>query len=100
MLALAGVPMLMLPNHVEQLMVAHAVGRAGLGRGMIGKLDDKNILRVISHILTEQQYRIKAAALAKKYADFKPDALTEHIADKIMTLVPQKPKKKKPAKRR
>ena len=99
-LALAGVPMLMFPNHIEQLMFARAVGRAGLGRGMIGKLSENDILKTIGHILTEPQYKARAAALAKKYDDFDTGSLAERIAGDIAALVPNKPKKKRAAKKK
>lgn len=85
-LALAGVPALMLPNHIEQMMFARAVGRAGLGRGLVGHLGEKDVLRTIGYILTEPQFRDKARAFAAKYRNFDPDALPGRIADRIAAL--------------
>lgn len=94
-LALAGVPMLMLPNHIEQMMFARAIGRAGLGRGLAGKPGEKDILQMIGHMLTQPQYGEKARALALKYRDFDPAALAERIAGEIAALAPGKNRDKK-----
>lgn len=82
-LALAGVPMLMLPGHVEQLMFARAVGRTGAGRGLVGRYGGRDILKLMGVMLTDLQFRENAKALARKYASFSPADLAVRIADEI-----------------
>lgn len=85
-LAKAGVPALMLPNHIEQMMFARAIGRAGLGRGLAGEIGVKDILRTIGQLLTDPQYRQNAQSFAAKYESFDPAILAVRIADRIMSL--------------
>lgn len=81
---LAGVPLLMLPGHIEQLVLARVIARNGMGLGMTGGFAAGDILQSVQRILTDSRYRTAARALQAKYQDLNPDQIGDHVADEIM----------------
>lgn len=82
--ALAGVPMLMLPLHVEQIMSARAVGRTGMGLSLLGPATPDDVSRKIGQILSDKKFQEAAKALAQKYTKSSPEATARNIVQKIM----------------
>lgn len=83
---LAGVPVLMLPGHIEQLMQARVIARNGMGLGMSGGFAAGDVLQTVQRILADSRYRNAARALQAKYRDLNPDRIADRLADEIMTL--------------
>lgn len=81
--AMAGVPMLMLPLHVEQLMFARAVGRAGIGRALVGKVEPQHIGDKITAMLGDPSFKANADKMAANYKGFTPEKLAKSVADEI-----------------
>jgi UDP:flavonoid glycosyltransferase YjiC (YdhE family) len=79
-LALAGVPALTLPLHIEQVMSARAIGRAKLGLGLMGQITPADIVKKIDVLISDPQYKSAALAFAKKYADYDPSKTANEIA--------------------
>jgi UDP:flavonoid glycosyltransferase YjiC (YdhE family) len=75
----AGIPLLMLPGHIEQLMQARAIGRAGAGLGMSGEFGANEILQTIGRLLNEPRFTQAARSMQARYGS--PDA--ERIADTV-----------------
>jgi len=85
-IALAGVPALMLPKHIEQTMTVKVAERAGLGLGL-SLLDDPAELRPRLHrLLSDPAYRASARAFARKYQNLDPAGVPARIADAIEAL--------------
>lgn len=85
-LLLSGVPALILPGHIEQLMSARAAGRTGAARGLAGKFGPEKVLNTIEHMLADPSFKEKAKAIAKKYKDTDPQAEAGKIATEIVKL--------------
>ncbi len=81
--AMAGVPMLMLPLHIEQLMFARAVGRAGMGLSLVGQVESQHIAGKITALLAEPKFRDNAQKFSAKYKKSSPDKVAKAIADEI-----------------
>ena len=85
-IALAGVPALMLPKHIEQTMTVKVAERAGLGLGL-SLLDDPAELRPRLHrLLSDPAYQASARAFARKYQGLDPAGVPARIADAIEAL--------------
>ena len=85
--AVHGVPQLLLPSHIEQLMFAKAVGRQKLGRGLAGRYGVEKVAEVLSIILQDPQYTNSAQDFAKKYKKFKSENIAENIAVDILKKI-------------
>jgi UDP:flavonoid glycosyltransferase YjiC (YdhE family) len=85
---LAGVPLLMLPGHIEQLMQARVIARNGMGLGMSGGFGTADVLQTLKRILADSRYRNAARALQAKYRDLNPEHIADRLADEIMTMSP------------
>ncbi len=86
-LALNGIPMLMLPLHIEQVMSARAVGRAGMGRALIGRIGPQHITEKINYLLSEKKYKEAAQRFAAQHKNFSPEKLAKKIADEIVKMI-------------
>ena len=84
--ALNGVPQLLLPGHIEQMMFARAVGRTKSGRGLVGEFGSSEVLKLIGRLLNETAFKEAAKALANKYKDYDPSKLAEQIAGDIVKM--------------
>lgn len=82
----AGVPQLLLPGTLEQLMLARALGRTNTARGMIGEFGPAQISALMERLLKEEEFKKTAQGVAKKYKSFKPERLATDIADSVVKL--------------
>lgn len=82
--ALAGCPQLVFPFHVEQVMVARALGRLRIGRGMVGQHAAGDILKWMKEVLHNPQYHAHAQKFAEQHADFSLETPARRIADDIV----------------
>jgi UDP:flavonoid glycosyltransferase YjiC (YdhE family) len=62
-----GVPLLLLPCHVEQLLTTACIARANAGLGILPDYIEHRFLDVVTALLTDGQYRDGARALQQKY---------------------------------
>ncbi len=84
--ALNGVPQLLLPGHIEQMMFARAIGRTKSGRGLVGDFGAKELVALIERLLGEGEFKEAAENIAKKYKDYDPSKLADIIAGEIIKL--------------
>ncbi len=84
-LALAGIPSLMFPQHIEQLMFARSMARQKFGVILGVKPEPAQIAAAIKHILTTPEYRESTRALARKYESMEDDRV-EQIAKELTDL--------------
>lgn len=89
-----GVPLLMLPGHIEQLMLARAVGRTGAGRGVIGDFGAEKVRELLDLLLEGEEFKQSAQAFARKYKTYKPEKTAQSLAQEILSLVKHKKRKK------
>ncbi len=92
---LHGVPLLMLPGHIEQLMFARAVGRYGAGRGVVGRFGPEKVHELIDLLLTEPEFKKTAQKFAKDHKSYKTDKVLNEIIDEITALAKPKRKRKR-----
>ena len=62
-----GVPLLLLPNHMEQLLTTACIARASAGLGILPEYVQQRFSGVLDTLLNDGQYRLGAQALQEKY---------------------------------
>lgn len=82
---LVGRPILAIPLHHEQFLVARRVVRAGAGQIASGDAPDQ-IANGLRRLLGDLRFRSAAAAIAERYVDFDADAAVTRVADRIEAL--------------
>ena len=85
-MACAGVPMLMVPRHIEQSMTAQAAVRQGLGLMVAARSLGVELGPALKELLADPSYKAKARAFAQKYEGFDPVSVPERIATEIEAL--------------
>jgi UDP:flavonoid glycosyltransferase YjiC (YdhE family) len=74
---LAGVPLAMRPQHVEQALFAHRVEALGAGKLLRGRVDADSVTAVFQELLDNPTYRQAARAFRSRHADFSPSQAIE-----------------------
>ena len=80
---LLGVPLLMAPQVVEQILGSRPVARLGAGILIDGVHRQTSYQQALSDLLTNSQYRTAARAFAKRHEDFRPEGTIARIAEVI-----------------
>lgn len=81
-----GIPLVMLPSHLEQMMVAKAVERSGAGLAVYDRYTPDDAKSMIEQVLTDPKYAQKAKSIKEKYKDFTQEALASKISRDISEL--------------
>ncbi len=81
--ALAGVPQLVLPQQMEQTMVARRITQAGLGLAVHTTDKPADWPTLLRRLANEPGFAAAAAALAQRHAGATPQAAAERVADQI-----------------
>lgn len=84
---LAGVPMLVLPTHIEQLRVAENVAEAGAGLGILPAHVVENFGSVFRALINAQTYRDASRAIAARYHVMSPERALNGVADLVEQIV-------------
>jgi len=84
---LAGRPVLMLPNPVEQMMTLYRVARQGLGHGVPPEADANAAAAALRRLLDDSARRQSAANFAKRYHGYRPEMATDAILDDCLDLL-------------
>jgi len=86
-LLLAGVPLVLFPQHLEQYLVARNV--AALGAGVIIEHAEpgRNYAALINAMLDDAHPAHEALNFAKRHGDFEPAAQAGRIADRVAQLI-------------
>jgi len=86
---LAGKPLLLLPNQLEQYLVARRIEE--LGAGLVVNADIKDAKpdypSLLKRLLQEATFRQAAQAFAKKYGQFQPEAQYRAMANVVEKLL-------------
>jgi len=80
---LAGVPMAVCPNHVEQMLVARNVERLGAGRIVMPGMGADALRSSIEAVVEQTAYTTASQTFAARYAGFDPCAAISHVAARI-----------------
>lgn len=80
---MAGIPMLMFPNHLEQYLLALRVQQLGAGKLVNLEQPPVDIGAWIQEMLDTPSYKARAHEFATRHADFAPAAQLAEIADRI-----------------
>lgn len=86
---LRGVPQLILPNHIEQMMTARRVAQHGLGVMATGRLTPAQLSGIISKMLLDTRLKQKTMGFAEKYHGYDQTHVAGQLAEKIMSLCPK-----------
>lgn len=84
---LAGVPMILFPNHLEQLLVARRAIQ--LGAAMMPKPDTKEVpyVKMLNHVFQEHSFKERAKSFAEKYQEYDLQGQTVSIAERLEALI-------------
>jgi UDP:flavonoid glycosyltransferase YjiC (YdhE family) len=83
---LAGVPMLVLPNHIEQMLFAESLVRTGMGLALSLNAIPMHFAAVLDKLLSDPRFAQRAQAMARKYKSYDQDKSVERIANSIERL--------------
>ena len=84
---LAGKPVLLLPGHLEQYMLARRVEEMGAGRLVNPEQPPGDLRPVLADLLANPGWRGNAEAFAKKYAAFDQNAVLGNLARRVDELL-------------
>lgn len=84
---LAGKPMLLLPGHLEQYMLAKRVQDMGAGILVHPELANPDIGKMLQELLNHAGYRASAEAFAAKYRPFQQGTVLSNLVRRIESLV-------------
>lgn len=84
---LAGKPLLMLPGHLEQFMVARRVEEMGAGRLVNPEQPPGDLRGVLADLIDNPSWRTNAAAFAAKYAAFDQQAVIGNLVCRITEML-------------
>ncbi|WP_415893744.1 glycosyltransferase [Neptuniibacter sp. PT8_73] len=82
-----GTPLLLLPTHMEQRMNAELVKSLGSGLTIAGNINQQNVKKVLSRLLTDTSFTDNAGKIAKKYEDRDTLSSLDNILDRITSLL-------------
>ncbi len=80
---MAGVPLLLLPTHLERFLLATRIAALGAGIAVNPETSAPDFTTVIRNLLDVPSYRENARHFAGKYADFNQDEQQENIVARI-----------------
>ncbi|MRW89602.1 hypothetical protein GJ699_06370 [Duganella sp. FT80W] len=84
---LAGVPLLMLPTHAEQLLTARSVASSGAGYNAAPLAPDADWRAIVRQLLADDAYRAAARAFATRHASFSQRQMNETMAKQLECLL-------------
>lgn len=84
---LAGRPVLMLPNPVEQMMTLYRVARQGLGHGVPAEADTDAAGAAIRRLLDDPACRQRVARFAESYDGYQPSIATDAITAECLEIL-------------
>lgn len=84
---LAGTPLLMLPGHLEQFLVARRVEEMGAGRLVNPEQPPGDLRAVLADLIDNPSWRANARAFAAKYAAFDQQAVIGNLVRRIAEML-------------
>ena len=86
---LAGVPMLLVPQNVEQYLMSRCVKTMGAGITAKHNLSETQFSERLEQVLHTPAYRQQAKAFAQRHAGFKPEQTLNQAVRMIETVLPE-----------
>jgi len=83
---LAGIPLLMIPNNLEQVMLTQRVTRLGAGIGMLPEQVSEKFEEMLVTLLDEPRFREAAQMFREKYKGFDQSKVIQRLANTIERL--------------
>ncbi|HEX5393323.1 MAG TPA: hypothetical protein VFW68_08580, partial [Rhodocyclaceae bacterium] len=83
---LAGKPLLLMPSHLEQFLLARRVAQMGAGMVANPEQPPTDFLPLLRELIENDGYRENAAAFAAKYAAFNQDAVMANLVRRVGEL--------------
>ena len=80
-------PLLLLPEHMEQAILAYRLGRQGLAAATIRFKDKKTMHRRVQQLLFDADLRVRAGKFALRYKAFTPSQAVKSVI-KMMNCSP------------
>jgi len=84
---LSGIPLLLLPIHVEQLIIARHVAGLGAGLFVLPENRQPQLDKTIDSLLNNKSFKKTAQAFAEKYADYDIYECDKAIVDRIEEIL-------------
>ena len=84
---LSGVPLMLLPIHVEQLIIARNVASLGAGLFVLPENRQPEFTKMIDALVNDKSYKTAARSFAEKYADFDINARNKEITQRIEEIL-------------
>ena len=84
---LAGKPLLLLPFHLEQFMLARRIEEMGAGRLVNPEQPPGDLRGILADLIDNPSWRTNAAAFAAKYAAFDQQAVTGNLVRRITEML-------------
>lgn len=84
---LAGKPLLLLPGHLEQFLVARRVEEMGGGRLVNPELPPGDVRGMITDLIDNPSWRTNARAFSEKYAAFDQTAVIDNLVRRISEML-------------
>jgi len=83
----AGCPVLLLPEHLEQAVLANQIIRQGLGLALSPHASPEEAGAVLRRLVEEPAFRTRAEAFAARYAGYDPGLAVEAVVGECLSLV-------------
>lgn len=83
----AGLPLLLLPMHLEQTLTARNVVRLGVGVAQDGETTPANFSAELQRLLDDPAYAERARAFAKKYAGLEQSGIVTAVTQRCAQLL-------------
>ena len=87
---LRGIPMIVIPQILEQLMTANNIERLGIGISVNHDQVLKSFAQALARFFIDDSFREKAIKLSLKYADYDQNLVLENISDTIEGVMRRK----------
>lgn len=82
-----GVPMLLLPGHIEQLLITARVAAAGAGQGILPDAVENAFAQVLQTLLTDAAFTLAAHQIATCHAQADPAQTLANLVECVESLV-------------
>lgn len=85
-----GIPMIVIPQMLEQLMTANNIERLGIGLSVNHDQVPKSFVQTLARLFLDDSLRKQAIKLSQKYADYDQNPVLENISDTIEGVMRRK----------
>jgi UDP:flavonoid glycosyltransferase YjiC (YdhE family) len=86
----AGKPVLILPEHLEQGILAYRLGKQGLALATIRQNDKRLVNQKISQLLNDDSLRLQVRKFAAVYSTYAPSVAVDGIVTKLKNAMAEK----------